>query len=630
MATYRTILTNKGLQLEAASSAAGVPIVLTDMAVGDGNGNPVTPNPAQTTLARERYRHAVNRLVVMPDDPTVFLAELIIPADIGGFTIREVGLYTNNGDMFAVANVPNAYKPTDAEGSFGDTVIKMMFKVTNASVVTIVFDPNVTVATHTWVQNNVNMATMIPGGLTNQYLAKRSNADGDTIWKDPTEGITVIVFSREETQTLAAGQKVIDLAEITAEGAAIYIEGTRLRADEFSQTGATQITLASSHPAGTKVTAVQNEEVGTTDVLLRPLNLSDVPDKSQARLNLGLPNWLATSSINWSQLVNVPDTAVRWPKWDEVTDKPTTFAPSAHTHAWAQITGAPETATRWPSWTEVTSKPSLFPPSAHSHAEYVLKAGDTVDGPLTVRAAGATNPGIRLFPRQSGGTLNRTCLDAVSGDGSTFTELHTYANGWRFFNPTTLEVVTITSGGAITAASKIKGSGAFDPNNPQGSGLMSSGSYGGGLAMEDGVHHAYFYTAAGDTIFGRIRNGNSGVATQLFAASTNGFAATGGFDFGSSRKLKDIDGPVEYGLAVVERMELAAGRYKPEYNGDGRRRLFFVAEQLAELVPEAVNMEGVEFNGERVPSIKLDQLLPVMAKAIQELAAEVRALKAGR
>ncbi|CAM4218799.1 tail fiber domain-containing protein [Stenotrophomonas indicatrix] len=106
--------------------------------------------------------------------------------------------------------------------------------------------------------------------------------------------------------------------------------------------------------------------------------------------------------------------------------------------------------------------------------------------------------------------------------------------------------------------------------------------------------------------------------------------AGGGFDVGSSRKLKAIDGSVPYGLAAVEHMELATGHYKPEYNSDGRRRLFFVAEQLAELVPEAVDLEGIEFNGERVATVKLDQLLPVMAKAIQELAAEVRALKAER
>ena len=120
----------------------------------------------------------------------------------------------------------------------------------------------------------------------------------------------------------------------------------------------------------------------------------------------------------------------------------------------------------------------------------------------------------------------------------------------------------------------------------------------------------------------------------VFNGSTSEFrtavSATGGFDFGSSRKLKDIDGEMPYGLAAIDRMELAVGPYKPEYNDDGRRRLFFVAEQLAELVPEAVDLEGVHFNGERVPSIKLDQLLPVIAKAIQELSAELRAMRAGR
>ncbi len=115
---------------------------------------------------------------------------------------------------------------------------------------------------------------------------------------------------------------------------------------------------------------------------------------------------------------------------------------------------------------------------------------------------------------------------------------------------------------------------------------------------------------------------------QLSSAGT--LWTAGGYDVGSSLKLKDIEGAIPYGLAAVEEMELAAGHYKPGYNDDGRRRLFFVAEQLAELVPEAVDLEGVEFQGERVASVKLDQLLPVMAKAIQELAAEVRALKAER
>ncbi|WP_050991878.1 phage tail protein [Bradyrhizobium yuanmingense] len=637
MATYKTILTNKGLQLVASASAAGTQIVLTDMAVGDGNGNPVTPNPAQTTLARERYRYVVNRLVAMPDDPTAFLAELIIPADVGGFTIREVGLYTNNGELFAVANVPNAYKPTADEGSFGDTVVRMVFKVANASVVTIVFDPNVTVATQSWVTNNVNAASLIPGGLTNQFLAKNTNANGDFKWVDPTEGITVIVFSREETQTLAAGQKVIDLAEITAEGAAVYIEGTRLRADEFSQTDVAQITLASSHPDGTKVTVVQNEEVGSTDVLLRPLNLSDVPDKNAARLNLGLPNWLATSNINWSQLLNVPDYAKRWASWSEVTDKPTTFAPSAHTHPWAQINGAPETATRWPSWTEVTSKPSLYPPSAHSHAEYVMKTGGEMTGTLH------WNFGADILRVINNG-VGSASLQAVNQAQNAFAKMNlrgdslegTFAGDVKF-NATQLAVVGPLVPGGQYAGYILQQLLA----NPGANGdLLQTQYY--RTTNDSSTSWSSFNWRFGRqvdaSVISYIEFQNSqnvllvtGMGAGQFTFANNGsFSCNGGYDFGSSRKLKDIDGPVPYGLTAVERMELAAGHYKPEYNADGRRRLFFVAEQLAELVPEAVDLEGVEFNGERVPSIKLDQLLPVMAKAIQELAAEVRALKAGR
>ncbi|MGE8234988.1 MAG: tail fiber domain-containing protein [Stenotrophomonas indicatrix] len=257
----------------------------------------------------------------------------------------------------------------------------------------------------------------------------------------------------------------------------------------------------------------------------------------------------------------------------------------------------------------------------------VSRTGDTMNGVLSHMLGGADTQQIMQDYGYAGGALRwRVVLD----NGGHYSL-------WRYPPGAAIRTLAFDKNngaayfeGAINAAGRIRAGGGFDPNSPQNAGVISSGSYGGAFAMEDGVHHAYFYTQNGDAIVGRIRNGNNGAFNQLFYAGTNGFSTPAGFDFGSSRKLKTIEGPQPYGLAEVERMELATGHYKPEYNPDGRRRLFFVAEQLAELVPEAVNLEGVEFNGERVASIKLDQLLPVMAKAIQELAAEVRALKAER
>ncbi|PZS96794.1 tail fiber domain-containing protein [Stenotrophomonas maltophilia] len=160
-------------------------------------------------------------------------------------------------------------------------------------------------------------------------------------------------------------------------------------------------------------------------------------------------------------------------------------------------------------------------------------------------------------------------------------------------------------------------------------GVNSTGASAAFVIKDRGNASREFHIYNTDNVF-RIWSSTAQGVDRLSLTSAGALTTSGGYDFGSSRKLKNIDGELPYGLAVVEKMELAAGHYKPEYNDDGRRRLFFVAEQLAELVPEAVDLEGVEFQGERVASVKLDQLLPVMAKAIQELAAEVRALKAER
>ena len=93
----------------------------------------------------------------------------------------------------------------------------------------------------------------------------------------------------------------------------------------------------------------------------------DVSEVVEARSTAGSYTRMLREAV-WAHVSDKPDMATRWPTWGEVTGKPATFAPSAHTHPWAEITAAPATATRWPTWSEVTSKPTTFAPSAHGHA----------------------------------------------------------------------------------------------------------------------------------------------------------------------------------------------------------------------------------------------------------------------
>jgi phage-related tail fiber protein len=285
---FQTIHTTHGLTAMAQAEATGTPINLTHMAVGDGNGNPVAPTEGQTNLVRELFRAAPNRIYQDPTTPNRFTAELVIPASTGGFVLREVGVFDANGSLFVVGNLPDTYKPQASEGAYADTVVRVDFFVTNASIVTIQIDPNVAVATQEWISNNITACTLLPGGTTGQVLRKKSNTCGDTEWANPTD-VNVTVNTVEEIQTLADSQTVVNWVTVTGVGLAVYVEGVRLRSDQWTQhpTINTRITLAQAYPDGTKIVGAQNEpasELG--DPLQQDQNLADVPDKAVARTNL--------------------------------------------------------------------------------------------------------------------------------------------------------------------------------------------------------------------------------------------------------------------------------------------------------------------------------------------------------
>lgn len=292
--TFKTIHTKHGLLAMASAEAAGTPINLTHMAVGDGNGVPVAPDWEQLQLARERYRGTVNRVTQNPDDPTRFTAELVVPADVGGWVMREIGVFDSDGNLFVVGNLPETYKPLPEEGSFGDALLRLEFVASNASIITVQVDPFVAVASQAWVINNITAAALIPGGTVGQLLGKASNADGDYEWQAP-DAINVTVDTIAEKQLLAAEQTVVDLAVTTTYGLAVYIGGLRLDlgsgAEEWQpdESLSTRLHLGQSYAAGTRITLVQNEPAGSAPAPLeRSKNLSDVESKRAARDNLDI------------------------------------------------------------------------------------------------------------------------------------------------------------------------------------------------------------------------------------------------------------------------------------------------------------------------------------------------------
>lgn len=144
---FMAILTAVGEAKLANSIALGVPWLITHMAVGDANGTDPTPSRQQDKLINELRRAPLNQLRPDPANDAIIVAEQVIPESVGGWWIRELGLFDEDGDLVAVANCPPTYKPELAQGSGRTQVVRLNILVSSTESIQLKLDPSVVLAT---------------------------------------------------------------------------------------------------------------------------------------------------------------------------------------------------------------------------------------------------------------------------------------------------------------------------------------------------------------------------------------------------------------------------------------------------------------------------------------------------
>lgn len=170
-AKYYAILTNQGAAKLAAATALGTQIHITQMAVGDGNGSLPTPDATQTQLLNQKRIGAVNTLTVDAANANQIIAEQVIPENEGGYWIREMGLFDDDGVLIAIANCPETYKPLLQEGSGRTQTIRMALIVSSTAAVTLKIDPSVVLATRKYVDDKVIEVKAYSDELMKQHVA---------------------------------------------------------------------------------------------------------------------------------------------------------------------------------------------------------------------------------------------------------------------------------------------------------------------------------------------------------------------------------------------------------------------------------------------------------------------------
>ncbi|STW05290.1 putative prophage tail fiber protein [Klebsiella grimontii] len=144
---FLSVITAVGAEKLAAAIVSGDRVNFVEMSVGDGNGVIPRPDESQTALVNERFRTRLNSLKIVDSEKNVIAAEMIMPPETGGFTIREAALYDEDGACMAVASVPETYKPLLAEGSGRFTVIRIWLAVSSTEAVELIVDPGIVLAT---------------------------------------------------------------------------------------------------------------------------------------------------------------------------------------------------------------------------------------------------------------------------------------------------------------------------------------------------------------------------------------------------------------------------------------------------------------------------------------------------
>ncbi|NWB91612.1 phage tail protein [Pseudomonas agarici] len=152
---YHSILTDVGIAKQAAANAQGTPWKLAKMGVGDAAGGEPTPDPGQIELINEHYRAPLNSLIKDPINPGTWIAELVIPLDVGGWWVRELGLYDEDNDLVAVANCPPSYKPLPSQGSVRTQRVRMRFVISNSGQIELIVSDDIVFATPDYVDQKI-------------------------------------------------------------------------------------------------------------------------------------------------------------------------------------------------------------------------------------------------------------------------------------------------------------------------------------------------------------------------------------------------------------------------------------------------------------------------------------------
>ncbi|ENN1792779.1 phage tail protein [Salmonella enterica] len=265
---FKTIITDYGKQrLIAAMSPGGTKLTLTQMAVGDGGGNPTNPDTTSAALVNEVWRAAVNSVSVDKTHSNIIIVELLIPAEVGGFWIREAGIYDEFNKLVAVCSLPASEKPLLEQGSGRAQTVRMTLVISDMSTINITIDSTTIIATNDYVDNSLKEheksrnhpdATLTDKGFVKLYSGVTSM--DETMAATPK---AVKIAMDNASARLAKERNLADLTNIPLARQSLQLGNSATR-----NVGTTPGTVAAGDDS--RITGAMQKDQNGADILDKP------------------------------------------------------------------------------------------------------------------------------------------------------------------------------------------------------------------------------------------------------------------------------------------------------------------------------------------------------------------------
>lgn len=471
MSDYYFLITDAGKALEVAAHASGEPVKLTEFSVGDGGGAPVTPDTAQTSLVNEVYRDVLSSLSVNPSDASVLEAECVIPSSSGGYTIREVGIFADDGTLYAVGNYPDQDKPAPDSGFAASLDIYAELAVSDTSDITLTVQDGSYLTEPQgdtlYLRQDKQFSEIADQGEEAQAESRENIGCGTAAAADLTEGAEDVTEGRAlkvgdfgvggvaVRHQVDSSNDLSSLPELTASGIREYVpsDGTAFLVGiggiSGTQPGLFSELLSPGDGVNGSKVAIRNKDgvfylyndknkPTADDIGAIPSDILGSVENGGSMANANKEGW-------WKVIVTDPSNVGGFPKYADgsylygygylfvLIDGDnwlqfyfTHHGASARRQSWS---GAPDTTTDWIVDYNEANRPSAEAVGAYSKSEsdsrYVTKTqlgtrgSLTVDGNTTEAPAGCVLTGGGDFGAGDGGYFYRAMQYVINGTAHT-------------------------------------------------------------------------------------------------------------------------------------------------------------------------------------------------------------------